>query len=151
MTTPLKSIVNSFIPKEHRWKINLMNEWESLMGAFAKNTSIEKIDRGCIWISVKHPAIAQELTMLQKFILERINLIITPEVINSIIFKIKSSAPTAQKKTRTRYQDLSHQQELTPQETKLLAVIKSNDLQSSLARYFRRCKSMRSLRNENKT
>lgn len=150
MTTPLKSIVNAFIPKEHRWKMDLMNQWESLMGAFAKNTSIEKIDRGCIWISVKHPAIAQELSMLQSFILERINIIIAPQAISSIVFKIKSSAPSTQKQKRRTYPNLSSQPELTPQETKLLAVIKNNDLQSSLARYFRRCKSMRSLHNEKK-
>ncbi len=148
MTTPLKPLLESLIPQEHAWKLKLFSQWHEVLGGLSTKASIEKIEGSIIWISVKHSAVGQELMMLSDFILERINAVIKPHVIKTIRFKVKNISQQQAKQPQKRRLDIKEHPTLTSEEAKLLAVIENDDLQSSIARYFRRCKSMRSLKDE---
>jgi hypothetical protein len=144
MTQPIKSILTNIIPKEHQWKLALMQAWDSILGTMASKATIERIDQTTIHIAVSHPAWAHELHMLTPILLEKINAHLPEHPILHLRFKYKK--PEAPKTLAWRlYQKATPLAlpALTPEETNLLASVTNKELQSYIATYFKRCKALK--------
>jgi hypothetical protein len=146
----VKSIVQKVIPEQHVWKFELFKHWDSIIGHLKNRVSIEKIDEDTLYLKVCHPAWAQELSMLAPLLKEKINAHLSGHKIKHIRIKnrdIKTAAPkqTAKiKKALPTPKDIA----LNPKEQRILAQLPSKELQSVVASYLVRCKTIQRSKDE---
>jgi hypothetical protein len=81
-------IVKDIIPKEHHWKIKLLENWGQIIGNMKDKVIIEKIDGKVLFLGTFHPAWAQEFYMLSESIKRKINHFLKKDLICEIRFRI---------------------------------------------------------------
>ena len=153
MSKPVKLFLDHCIPPEHRWKIDLFSHWERIIGSMKDRVAIQKVDADTLYLSVYHPAWAQEISLLAPTLKRSLNKIFSEPRIKHIKF----CAPTPAPNQRTHiYQQNEHykaQQEipafaLTQQECGALSTVKNTDLSKAITEYLNRCKSMQRRKHE---
>ncbi|MFA5306576.1 MAG: DUF721 domain-containing protein [Candidatus Babeliales bacterium] len=152
MIKPIKHFLTALIPQQHLWKIELFKKWDSIVGNHLKDKiSIKKIENGILYLSASHPVWAQELLLLSPLLKEQINAQLSEKKIRDIKFcaapQIAATQHNALKKTQNTC--ITHiSQKLNSQEYALLASLPSPELQSAIAAYFIRCKTIQRRENE---
>lgn len=152
MSKPLKLILETLIPRHHLWKFELFKRWETIIGPNLKNkVFIEKIDNNTLFLSVTHPAWAQELSFMTSLLKQQINAGFTEPKITTIRIRSHTvSTPRPQSNSSQQHTPVPEapQQPLTVQELSLLASVPSRELQSAIASYLTRCKNLKRSNNE---
>lgn len=152
MIKPIKHFLTALIPQQHLWKIELFKKWDSIIGNHLKDKiSIKKIENGILYLSASHPVWAQELLLLSPLLKEQINAQLSEKKIRDIKFCTAPRITTAQHNAHTKTQRVHAtplQQKLDSQEYALLASLPSPELQSAIAAYFIRCKTIQRRENE---
>lgn len=92
MAKQIQSILTQLIPDEHRWKINLLKEWDSIIGPLKGKVIVDKIQGEVLVLGVVHPAWAQELHMLMPLLKKKINACLDKERITVIRFRFIDKA-----------------------------------------------------------
>ena len=137
------------IPREHRWKIELLKQWETIIGKLKDKVRIEKICDDSIILGVCHPTWAQELFFLLPMLKEKINAVLQKKQITNIRIRTTNfienkqtvSSPSSKYGTINKgYQNRQIEHNLTIHEHALLQTIKNNELQAVLAQFYLRCK-----------
>lgn len=148
MSKPIGQFLEHCIPEEHRWKVNLFAQWSTIIGPLQERVAIQKIDGEILYLSVHHPAWAQEVALLAPRIKRAINrLFDTPKVTH---IRFCADAPPAQPRLRIPSKDNSELQHiigattvpLTSREHAVLADINNQGLTDALAHYLNRCKTL---------
>ena len=145
MTKQIKALISDIIPPTHAWKLELFKQWDEIVGALSAFVFIEKVDQGTLHVGVTHPTWAQELRSLTPTILATLNTRLPAHQITAIKIRFmpRPQPQVATIRHRTFTPQSPQATSLLPQEKKLLACIKSTELQSSIAAYFLRCKTKR--------
>lgn len=147
MANHVHHLLLSVIPQEHRWKIILFQQWESIIGSLKDKVKIEKIQNDALFLTVSHPSWAHELLMLSGLLRKKINNALQEERIKTIRFSSSSFKPTPEspsEKNSSLFIPLSPQEEITSvtlnaQERKTLDHVPCDDLRSVLEQFFVRC------------
>lgn len=87
MKKDIASILNDIIPIEHRWKIDVLRQWDSIIGPLKGKVTIDAINGNVLVLGVTHPAWAQELLMLMPLLKQKINACCDRERIAVIRFR----------------------------------------------------------------
>ncbi len=152
MIKPIKHFLTALIPQQHLWKIELFNKWDSIIGNHLKDKiSIKKIENGILYLSASHPVWAQELLLLSPLLKEQINAQLSEKKIRDIKFCAALQITTARNNAYTTAQEARTPgipPKLNSQEHALLASLPSPELQSAIAAYFIRCKTIQRRENE---
>lgn len=144
MAEPIHKILAGVFPQEHRWKVELLENWDSLIGNMKDKVRIEKIDRDVLTLGVVHPAWAQELYFFSGFLRDKINASLKKEHIKTIRFYTIGSKPaTKRPRKRATKRPLPPISDvcLTPQGELALATIKNEEFRSALKKYYDRCRA----------
>lgn len=145
--------METIIPEEHRWKVELFTLWGTIIGNMKNKVSIEKIEDDILYLYVSHPAWAHELHLLTPLIKKKINQHFAQPKINIIRFhnRVVPSIQKFYKKSVAPSSPVTQEQiVLTDQENSMLAPLASNPLQSIIAAYFVRCKKFKRGKDEKK-
>jgi hypothetical protein len=146
MIKPLKHFLSALIPEHHLWKLELFKKWELIIGPHLKDKIfIERIDKGVLYLTASHPVWAQELLLLSPLLKEQINAQLSEQKITAIKFRSSPSRPVLikqQQKTVSPAPTPLVPQKLNSHEYALLASLPSPELQSAIAAYFIRCKTI---------
>jgi hypothetical protein len=143
MIKDLKTILSSIIQEEHSWKIQLLKQWETIIGPLHKVVFIEKMDEPTLFLAVTHPTWAQELQSLIPTLLTKINTELKGHKISYIkcAFRHRRASKPLHRNPVVRQAPLPSQP-LSPKETQLLATMADTKLQSAFAAYLVRCKTL---------
>jgi len=142
--------LTDIIPEEHRWKLELFHNWETIIGSLKDKVRIEKIADNSLILGVCHPAWAQELFFLTPMLKEKINKILRKNRITDIRVRTTDFSSKQQNTAVPRPQcgtinadhgTMQIEQCLTIYEHGSLQNIKSTELQSALAKFYLRCKT----------
>src|SRR3989304_6289270 len=86
MAHHIHKILATVFPEEHRWKMDLFEHWDSLIGNLKGKVKIEKIENDVLTLGVVHPAWAQELYFFSGMLKDKINGVLNEERIRIIRF-----------------------------------------------------------------
>jgi hypothetical protein len=141
----ISTILSTLIAPEHAWKMKLFTHWPSIIGKLSSVVTIEKIDGSTLFLTVSHPTWAQELNLLTPMLLEKINACLPEKPIRAIrcSFKIKPKALIQHERIPWQKNTNEPTEPLSQQEEKVIASLTDNELQSTLAGYFKRCKAQK--------
>ncbi|MFA6527380.1 MAG: DUF721 domain-containing protein [Candidatus Babeliales bacterium] len=138
----LPSLLAHLIPAEHRWKIELLKQWDSIIGPLKEKVIIDKIQDNVLILGVVHPAWAQELLMFMPLLKQKINACCDKERITVIRFRFIDKATLHSKiagiqtkKRKTTAPPFKHGT-LNNAETKALAGIKNPNLREALEHFL---------------
>jgi hypothetical protein len=152
MIKPIKHFLTALIPQQHLWKIELFKKWDGIIGNHLKDKiSIKKIENGILYLSASHPVWAQELLLLSPLLKEQINAQLSEKKIRDIKFCTAPQVITTPNNVHTKHHHAHATiipQKLNSQEYALLASLPSPELQSAIAAYFIRCKTIQRRENE---
>lgn len=82
------SILTKIIPEDHRWKMTLLIQWPTIIGALHDKVRIEKIEDCTLYLGVEHPSWAQELSFMTIIMRKKINTALGEERIKQIRFRV---------------------------------------------------------------
>lgn len=145
--------METIIPEEHRWKLELFTLWNTIIGHMKNKVSIEKIDNDILYLNVSHPAWAHELHLLSPLLKKKINAHFAQQKISTIRFHNRTAVAGKKflKKTPPDQRNFGRQAAiLTDQENSILARLTSEGLHSVVAEYFMRCKAFKRSKDEKK-
>lgn len=150
MSEKIGLLLTKIIPQEHRWKLELFAQWDTIIGNLREKVRIEKVTERSIVLGVCHPAWAQELFFLIPLLKQKINAVLRNHVISDIRVRTTYHPPKQQNPApdRAQYGTINAEQRgqlteqcLTISEHTSLETVKNKELQSALAQFCLRCKT----------
>ncbi len=142
--------INQILPNmlniDSDWRINLLKNWVPFIGQLSSHMRLEKISDNTLIIGVYEPQWMQELFMLSKFIIDKINSNLGHKYIENLKFKlvernipnIKDSNPI-QKDSKIN----AREYKLNLNQKNALNEIKDDQLRESLYTFLINCTSNR--------
>ena len=146
MAILIKDFLNTLFNKEENWHIRLLEEWPNIVGTLKTRICLEKIEGSTIIIGVYESHWMQELHLLSRFLVARINTSLGVELgspekyVHQVKFKLMD-LPKARTASYIRINTTYSHTPLALNATheQLLSTIKDSGLRSSLALFFRTC------------
>lgn len=133
----LDSLLQPSIQKE-AWKINLIKNWPTIIGSLHEKVSLQKINATCVVLGVYDSSWMQELYLLSKLILKKINNSLDRPRIETLRFQC-----IEKKEQVTKQQTVTPRSEkkitLKPQEISALQKINDPKLSQALEGFLRKC------------
>jgi len=149
MSKPIKNFLTAIFAPSDRWKLRLLSDWSQLAGSLQGKILIERIENNILYLKVGHPAWAQELLFLMPMLKKKINAHLGQEYIERIYVKcIQHKAVVAKPMSVPARQPVEYQHEMMfdSHQQRMLALLKSDQLQSILSSYFAVCKKNAALK-----
>jgi hypothetical protein len=143
MSQHILSHLHKILPQEHVWKMNVLQQWETILGPLSKKVVLQRIDSHAVVLAVAHPGLAQELLLLSDLIRSKINAAIGHEAITTIHFKTATERRLplpAAKAPHVKAQPAQPKASLSPGEHKQLSAITNKELREALADFYATCK-----------
>lgn len=137
----LSSILTKIIPEDHRWKMTLLMQWPTIIGALHDKVRIEKIEEHVLYLGVEHPSWAQELSFMTIIMRKKINAALGQERIQHIRFRVVTRDLNNEKKKIQKALPILEQTSLADQNDEIVAL--SEKEKQSLATI--RCISLRNI------
>jgi hypothetical protein len=143
MAKKLSLLLQTFLSKDHNWKIVLLKNWGKILGPFHGKVIILKIEKRMIVLGVNHPTLSQELFLLSDTLKKKINSLFNEDKIQYIRFKTLTLVQKSQYiKTHKNNTSLkqAHPICLTKKEYLALSQIKDEEFKKNLKKFYFRCK-----------
>ncbi len=139
MARHILSVLNNVLPQQHAWKMQVLHQWERIIGPLATKVTLYRIDDRAVVLAVNHPGLAQELLMLSDLIKTKINAVIGSDTITAIHFRTtaKQTVHTPAPITTTLQKPI---QSLTSSEKKHLDIVENTELRIALTNFYLTCK-----------
>jgi hypothetical protein len=148
MSKNVGQLLVDIIPEKHQWKMDLFQQWNSIIGSLADKVRIERIKDDQLILGVTHPAWAQELFLMSHVIKQKVNNALDHERIKNIQFRTIDFE--AERKVRAKKKNtcdpgdiICNQVVLNDKEQQKLLNIENNDLRKVLEKFYIRCKKQR--------
>jgi hypothetical protein len=136
----VKNILDSLLqPSIHHeaWKLNLIKNWPTIIGSLHEKVSLQKIQATSVVLGVHDSSWIQELYLLSKLILKKINSHLDSPRILTLRFQCIEKKEIIQKKIVQRpVQKIIN---LKPQEFQALEKINDPQLSAALQGFLQRC------------
>jgi hypothetical protein len=133
----LDSLLQPSIQKE-AWKINLIKNWPTIIGSLHEKVSLQKINATSIVLGVYDSSWIQELYLLSKLILKKINSNLDRPRIETLRFQcIEKKEHVIQKQAAAPRPE--RKITLKPQESLALQKIHDPQLSDALQGFLKRC------------
>ena len=139
MAQPIKQLINAVFDQPDNWKIDLLRNWDSIIGNLNTKVYLEKITEDTLVLGVTDSCWLQELYLLSHVILQVINEKLDRPRIKQLRFKKVGIRPV-KKQTYTKPKARTYiKRPLTPKEKSALQHIKDPQLQQALEDFLIRC------------
>ncbi|MCF7900417.1 DUF721 domain-containing protein [Candidatus Babeliales bacterium] len=139
MAQQLKHLLRSVFKKEN-WKLELLSNWESVVGNLADKMRLEKIEGGTLHIGVYQSSWMHELYLLSAVLKKTINTHLGNTYITHIRLKyVEKTSIKEQKQIKTVQKIIYTPIVLTTKEEHALTKIKDSELQKALHNFLSRC------------
>lgn len=145
MNKSIKNCLLDIIPKEHSWKIILLENWENIIGDLKKTVTIEQINKDILFLGVVHPAWAQEISALAPVLIQKINVFLGKKYIKTIRIKLKQTAKPNKQQCKNKTKSGIEQPALTIKEIEFLNHIKDVGLREIMQNFYLKCKEKQTL------
>lgn len=139
MAVYLKELLHSIINPEKNWKIDLLYQWNDIVGSLHTKVRIEKIHNDMLILGVFHSCWMQELYLLSPLLIKKINEKLDQPYIKNIRFKQiglkqtkKNNGPHINVKKKKAVQ-------LTQEDSRALATVPDPTLREALKAFRLRC------------
>ncbi len=141
MAQHIKNFFAPIIPNYKVWKINLIENWNTIVGDLHEHVTLINIQNNMLLLGVYDSTWLQELYILSPVLLKTINDYLGDKYITSLRFKNigykKKKKNLYEKKVVGKKIKKSH---LTTRERTILTSIHDAELRNELERYLIRCK-----------
>lgn len=144
MAVIVKTVLEQLLNEQNNWQLKLLKNWPTLVNSLKTQVHLLKIYNDLLVIGVSDSCWLQELYFLSPLLIEKINQIIEQPRIKKLHFKTLAIPPNKKKKIKQEMAPLIKMRELAPQEKKILATIKDDQMQQYLKEYLLRCYNNRS-------
>jgi hypothetical protein len=147
MTIAIKNLIDSLLNKQDDWRIYLLQNWQSIIGALRNRIRLEKIQDTTLIIGVYESHWMQELYLLQRFIISTINKHLGYPRVMQLKFKLvenknqEASKETILPQRNTLKSNIIMPVILTYEQKKALHSIEDKQLQKMLVLYLTRCRA----------
>jgi hypothetical protein len=137
----VKNILDSLLQpniQQEAWRLNLIKNWPTIIGSLHEKVSLQKINTTSLVLGVYDSSWIQELYLLSKLILKKINAQLDRPRIETLRFKCveKKEQIFKKKSTSTQQEKVIH---LKPQEFLALKKIQDPQLSDALQGFLRKC------------
>lgn len=120
------------------WKLNLIKNWPTIIGSLHEKVSLQKINATSVVLGVYDSSWIQELYLLSKLILKKINSHLDRPRIETLRFQcIEKKEQTIKRKPMLQRPEIKII--LKPQESAALQKIQDPQLQAALQGFLRKC------------
>lgn len=136
----VKNILDSLLqPSIHHeaWKLNLIKNWPSIIGSLHDKVCLQKIQATSVVLGVHDSSWIQELYLLSKLILKKINSHLDTPRILTLRFQCIEKKEITKKKSVAVF--IKKTVNLKPQEYKALEKINDPQLSAALQGFLERC------------
>lgn len=121
------------------WRINLLQNWDNIVGGLSSKMKLEKIQTDTLIVGVYETCWMQELYMISKTIVRSINKKLNNDHVKDIKFKLATENKGNSLPVNSPKKRLSKKLELTHIQKRELISIEDKQLQSALISYFNSC------------
>ncbi len=146
----VKNILDSLLQPSHQnesWKIHLIKNWPTIIGNLHEKISLQKIHANCVVLGVYDSSWMQELYLLSKLILKKINDHLDRPRIETLRFQcIESSAAQTLAHKNAHKNFIKNQPikidkkfSLQPDEVVALQKIQDPELSAALKNFLKKC------------
>jgi len=140
MVKALKDLIPSLFAKHDKWKLDLLRNWQTILGPLSSKAKIEKILNDTLVIGVFNSCWMQELYLLSPLLIKTINQSLDKPHIKQIRFKKKGTVKTKHLMLKQNTQmKILKELSLTAQQKKALESIKDPKLRTALEQFLKRC------------
>lgn len=140
MAYEIQNLLTNLLPNEHKWKINLLAQWHSIVGTIATTITLEKIYDDMLIIGVTDSSWLQELYMLSAVLLQTINANLDQPRIKRLRFKLVSPHKKKKKDSQLTKEIIPPKNvSLTDQQLKVLTKVKDKELAKELKKLLLKC------------
>lgn len=142
MVRPLKDLLPILLSKQHEWKAQLLHAWPTIMGKFAPQVRLEKIEEELLVLGVFDACWMQELYLLTPTLLKKINENLDKPRIKQLRFK-RAGIFTAPMMSAIKPKERRVQPSLsvlTAREQRVAQGIKDQQLRDALIAFLYQCK-----------
>ena len=139
MAQPIKELLNSVFDQPDNWKIDLLRNWDSIIGNLNTKVYLEKITEDTLVLGVADSCWLQELYLLSIVILQVINEKLDRPRIKQLRFKKVGIRPAKKQRYIKPKPRSFTKRPLTPKEKGALTHIKDPQLQQALEDFLIRC------------
>lgn len=138
MTQKIDTIIQKILSKEQSWHIQLLSNWNSIMGPLHSKVQLEKIEHETLILGVFDSCWMQELYLLSPLLLKTINQNLDQPRIKQLRFKTIGTIKSKKIKVGSQKKEIK-QVELSRQEKEALKMIADTELQKALKNFLIRC------------
>jgi hypothetical protein len=139
MAQPIKQLLSTVFDQPDNWKIDLLRNWDSIIGNLNTKVYLEKITDDTLVLGVTDSCWLQELYMLSHVILQVINEKLDRPRIKQLRFKKIGIRPTKKQAYTKPAPRKINKRPLTSKEKLALTSIKDPQLQQALEDFLIRC------------
>ncbi len=149
MAIPIQDIIPQFIKPQKDWKLRLMTQWPSIVGALQTRIRLEKIyDDATVVIGVYESHWMQELYLLSSVLIESMNDFLGARLVNAVRFVLIEEKP---KSTRFVYRksaskNLPDDRSLSEFQKRALHDICDDELKEALVQFLARTRKMKGVK-----
>lgn len=144
MAEHIKNLFSYLIPQYAEWKINLIKNWDSILGDLHEQVTLINIHQHMLTLGVYDAAWLQELYILSPVLIKTINSHLGNEYIKNLRFKNigYKKKEKNEPKLKKRYEKRIVATPITHDENLVLKTVEDSDLRDALERYLIRCKEI---------
>ncbi len=139
MTKTIKSLVQNILVDQHNWKLQLLQNWPTILGHLNTKVHLEKIHDDTLVLGVSDSCWLQELYMLSPLLLRTINKKLDAPRIKSLRFKKVGIKRQTHKKATVVKRHSYKEVPLTHKQEEALHNIKDPALRIAMSDFLRRC------------
>ena len=142
MAQSLKNLVNRFIENQDSWQLQLLAQWDTIVGSLKTRVQLIKIEKDTLILGVTDACWMQELYLLTPLLLQTINKHLGKIYIHQLRFKaIGNNTKKGTQSFKTMTSSNACRAELTESEKKAIDSIIDGELAQELKNYLIRCKT----------
>ena len=142
----------SVVATRYKWKLNILNNWEKIIGGFKGKVIVYQIMDDLLILGVNNPALSQELFCVSNALKERVNSFLDKDRIKKIRFRyidfnFKNINNLPKKDKNTTGKKITQLQKtisvlIDERVVKYFDNIQDNELKKEIKRFFVRCKNV---------
>lgn len=140
MAIAIKNILDNIFSNQNDWRIQLLRQWDTIVGNLKTRVRLEKIYNDTLVIGVYESHWMQELFLLSKVLIDSINRHLDEPRITNLRFKIvETKIGYKQLIQKTNINDSEIIFNPNPQQSEALKKINDNQLAIALTLFLERC------------
>ena len=139
----MHQLLNFVIAKTENWKIQLLQQWPSIIGDLANRVTLESIAKDTLVLGVYDSSWLQELYILSPVILKMINANLDQPYIKRLRFKQVAKKTRKKIMNNNQITQVIRSVPLTKKEELALTHIKDDALRMALKKFLFRCQQER--------